>query len=141
MFYSCDTADPIKYYSVHGTLYYYTPPGYYAHPKDIPVVLDSDTLLSDLNREYIFNNVSEGYHLISVSIAEYEPYTDSFLVSRNEMKNIELKGVKEDYFPPIQLNSVKKFKYTDSNCRSSPYIYIEGEAVWNFYNKRRKVAF
>lgn len=120
-----------KYHKVTGTVLDQVFPDVSPYYKEgVPVVLDNDTAVSGSNGEYIFNNVLEGNHTISVSIPDYEYYLDTISVWSDTIKNIVLYGIKADYFPTIQLNSQKRFKYSSSAGFIG--IYTSGEALWSF---------
>lgn len=123
--------DTIKSYTVSGAVSDWIDPGSSPSAKiGAPVVLDNDTSISNLYGEYAFNQVTEGIHIISVLLPNYEPYIDTITVLRDTTIWIALFGTKEDYFPPIELNSQKKFKYGSG----AAFIGIadSGEALWSF---------
>ena len=120
-----------NYHTVSGTVldqvYPDVSPFYKA---SVPVVLDNDTAISGSLGEYSFIKVPKGNHIISVSLPDYEYYQDTITVWSDTIKNIYLYGIKADYFPTIQVNSQKRFKYDSGGGFGGGYS--SGEALWSF---------
>lgn len=108
-------SDSVKYYTVSGIVldhvYPDVSPSYRA---GVPVVLDNKTVITNSIGEYSFSNVTEGNHIISVSLPEDEPYLDTINVLNDTILYIHLFGIKKDYFP-IQVNTQKRFEYHSCN--------------------------
>lgn len=115
--------DLTKYYSISGTVfdvvYYDTSP---ALKKGAPIFLDKDSTLSGDDGKFIFTQIQEGNHTISVSLPNYEPFSKTIYVSTDTNITIHLYGVREDYFP-IKENSLIRFNYESSGR--------DGIANWN----------
>jgi hypothetical protein len=128
--------NPNKFHTVRGAVYDYvytdTSP---FEKKDVPVVLDNDTVRSDAHGYYIFSKVKEGIHNISISLPNYEPFAKTISVPPDTMLRINVFHVKEDYFP-IQENSQKKFKYYDYWTNNISTSRTRGIAIWNISSSK-----
>lgn len=122
-----------EYYTVSGRVYEQIDPS--SSPsvvREAPVVLDNDTAITNFYGEYTFDKVPEGSHILRILLPNYEPYLNTVTVLSDTSFWITLHYFKEDYFPPIELNSQKRFRYTYQAYNGIQFIYAEGEALWAF---------
>ena len=71
----------IVYYSVSGSLFEILKENNYPLLNTIvPVVLDGDTVMCNSNGQFIFRNVPEGDHSLSVALPNYEFYTKKITI-------------------------------------------------------------
>lgn len=122
-------SDSVKFYTVSGIVlehvYAVVSPSYRA---GVPVVLDTDTTITDSSGNYSFNNVTKGDHIISVSLPEDRPYLNTITVLNDTIFYIHLYGLKPDYFP-IKVNTQKRFEYY--SCNGIGGVCDTGKALWS----------
>lgn len=127
--------DSIKYYSVTGTIYNSINEQSPESPSGIPIVIDNDTAISKTEGKFTFDRISKGTHIISVSLPQYQLYTDTITVSKDTNIVIWLNGITEDYFP-IHENYQKKYKYHSSIDQHMYAFVSNGEALWKVHSAK-----
>lgn len=138
IFVSCNTVDPIdsdlnKYHTVSGTVWDYVNNNSPNRKVGAPVVIDTDTSISNAEGEFYFDKVLEGVHVISISLPNYEYYIDTINVISDTVITIPIFGVKEDYFP-IQVNTQKRYEYHSGSAGGLFWVSDSGEVTWNIYS-------
>lgn len=118
-------------YSISGIVYDVVSNDYSPGVKKGAVIyFDKDSTFSDEEGKFIFNKISKGDHLISISLPLYEVYSRKISVQKDTNITIYLYGKKEDYFP-LKDSSRIKYKYHSSSSSIVYSIEDIGEAEWN----------
>ncbi|MBK8944077.1 MAG: hypothetical protein IPM32_02295 [Ignavibacteriae bacterium] len=137
-FESCET-NPIdsNYYELSGfvydKIYWDSTPNI---RENAAVVLDRDTVYTNLEGKYVFPKVKEGVHTINLLLShpQYSPtiiFRNDINVKSNMTYNIELVKGKDDYFP-INSEFEKIFNYITYNFAS--LYFRSGLAFWKLNN-------
>lgn len=99
--------DSTKYYSVSGIVYDVVSSDYSPGvKKGATIYIDKDSTISNSEGKFVFDKISKGDHTISITIANYEPFSETIYVSKDTSISIYLNGIKANYFP-IEENSKK----------------------------------
>lgn len=121
--------DSTKYYSVSGIVYDVVSSDYSPGvKKGATIYIDKDSTISNSEGKFVFDKISKGDHTISITIANYEPFSETIYVSKDTSISIYLNGIKANYFP-IEENSKKNYNYFSSYGGGYPG-QDSGKATW-----------
>jgi len=126
--------DTSRYYSVSGIVLDVVSSDYSPGvKKGAPVYIDQDSAISGDDGRFIFHKIKEGKHIISASLPDYIPYSETISVMKDTAISIYLYGNKGDYLP-VQGDTQKKFKYTSSSSNGVSSMEDTGESTWKIYS-------
>ena len=128
--------DSTKYYSVSGIVLDVVSSDYSPGVKKGALVyIDKDSTISDSEGKFVFNKISKGDHTVSITLANYEPFSKTISVSKDTSISIYLYGIKDNYFP-IEENSKKIYNYFSSYGGGYPG-QDSGRATWIISSSRQ----
>lgn len=103
--------------------------------KDAIIYLDNISTVSDNEGKFEFSKVSPGGHTIKITLANYEPYSNTISVLKDTSISIYLYGIKDNYFP-INENTTKTYNYFSSYGGGYPG-QDSGRATWTIASSKQ----